>query len=548
MKRKVSQKSADSVSLHLIVLGAIAFATLVISGFVATRMNAQDGIVTIVYLSGKEPIKAFSFNIRKKRFAFNERFYGSSDWLRDFSINVQNPTGKTVTYIDIGVFVVRSKEQSSLPPFHFSISTGNRQAALERRASELLFGPSDSDGEILRVSTSESDYRDIRTSLTKLGYAPEIERVEIQIEEVGFSDGSLWSLGGWYRADPKDTKKLIRRDGSEIKSVAVVLEDEEQCVFPIYTQRTCGTSCAARHVGQTDTNEQAFRVTEGYEQCRIVNPDGSLGANCGSNTLVNLATVCPTPSPTPTPNCGPDNAGLCDFVWQSYCDCVANYGANAWNSSTCLCQDPFSPIVIDTAGNGFSLTNAANGVNFDLSSDGIPERLSWTTAHSDDAWLVFDRNGNNLIDNGSEMFGNYTLQPEPPAGELRNGFLALAVFDNPANGGNGDGQIDRRDSVFNRLRLWRDSNHNGVSDTNETRKLSLSPIRKLELNYQESRRVDEFGNAFRYRAIVRDEYGAQVGRWAWDVFLKHEVYSDELEKIKDTAQFSSLQQACGVFR
>lgn len=44
-------------------------------------------------------------------------------------------------------------------------------------------------------------------------------------------------------------------------------------------------------------------------------------------------------------------------------------------------------------------------------------------------------------------------------------------------------------------------------------------IAKLDLNYKESKRTDQYGNRFKYRAKVKDARGVQVGRWAWDVFL-----------------------------
>ena len=78
--------------------------------------------------------------------------------------------------------------------------------------------------------------------------------------------------------------------------------------------------------------------------------------------------------------------------------------------TTCACKDPcgISPILIDVAGDGFRLTDAAQGVNFNLDLDSDTDRIGWTAPGSDDAFLCLDRNGNGKIDDGCSASNTYT--------------------------------------------------------------------------------------------------------------------------------------------
>jgi len=171
----------------------------------------------------------------------------------------------------------------------------------------------------------------------------------------------------------------------------------------------------------------------------------------------------------PPPEVSPLNYGA---VWDRLCDLFF------------MAENAISPLILDLDGDGVETLGQNFYVHFDHDKNGFAERTGW--AGADDGLLVLDRNGNGWIDDGSELFGNNSGTGPGSA----NGFAALAGFDS-----NLDGRIDALDSAFTSLRVWKDANSNGLTDTGELLTLQQAGVGSLSLSYTTGTAVDAQGNS-----------------------------------------------------
>lgn len=229
-------------------------------------------------------------------------------------------------------------------------------------------------------------------------------------------------------------------------------------------------------------------------------------------------------------------------------------------------QEAFSakidPLVFDLGNDGFDIQKKKDGTYFDLNCDGFAEKVNWT---STDAILAIDVNGNGVIDDGSEVFGDrhlmndgkipetdyetvstgiynpyyrYTYEGKKSRSQTRkvlhakSGFEALAQYDV-----NDDGIIDKNDNVYEKLLLWVDANNDGMSQKEELKTLEELGISSIDLNYLEdtvntnSEAVMKKTSSFTYENGTTGKFGEM---WvAADLF---DTVEKEVPDIAETIQ------------
>jgi Ca2+-binding RTX toxin-like protein len=199
----------------------------------------------------------------------------------------------------------------------------------------------------------------------------------------------------------------------------------------------------------------------------------------------------------------------------------------------------WSPIIIDLDRDGVETISKDKNIHFDLNANQFAENTGWVGA--DDGLLVLDLNDNGVIDDGRELFGESSLLQNGKT--AKNGYQALAQYDE-----NGDGVIDAKDSIWQKLKVWQDKNSNGLTDENELISLEQAGVSSISTNYSKSDYVDSNGNEHRLTGEITytdGSKGKSTDVWfatdqANTIYTGEKHYIDEVRKYPSVRGFGNL--------
>ncbi len=185
------------------------------------------------------------------------------------------------------------------------------------------------------------------------------------------------------------------------------------------------------------------------------------------------------------------------------------------------------PLIFDLDGDGVEVVPEYQlAPKFDMNGDGFAERVGW--AGRDDGFLVQDTNANGKIDDISEMMG-------APGS---SGFAELATLDS-----NEDGVIDSDDDDFDTLKIWKDANSNGLTETGELKTLTEWNITSIDVTPTTTTPV----NGDKYTITASGTYTTTTGTGVMsDVIFRNNMHDTKwLTEVTVSSEAAALPQIKG---
>lgn len=388
----------------LMFTAAVMLATLVLVMLPSHGSSQGKERAVKIETFKNQPVDIVEVKVKGAAIERDRKFSADSDWLNGMTVTIKNVSDEPVVYVTVSVGAHYEKDgvrkrTNDGRDYVATIDLGygvrpHLPGEPPRSHSAVPLMP----GQTADLMFSEIQRDELYWLLRD--YSTDIPELKLGVDHVAWygKDDKMWIRGRMHRLDPNDPRHwmpvddpdppLIRRNhaarkpGSELARMLglnlaaryTYLPDP----LPTCTYRDGGEDI--KHCTAVDTRG----ITCDYEDQRLFT-SGTKDSIAGDTTprvchgidpnVAACASYEEHPDTRANHNCTPPQEGgdCVDYI------CPARFCPNGLDDCTCQCFPP-SPILIDTMGNGFDLTDAARGVMFDLNADGTREELSWTSA------------------------------------------------------------------------------------------------------------------------------------------------------------------------
>ncbi len=193
------------------------------------------------------------------------------------------------------------------------------------------------------------------------------------------------------------------------------------------------------------------------------------------------------------------------------------------------CDLYYSPLFLSLDGSSIQALERTISFKFDPAEKQIGH-YKRIKAHKAQGFLAIDLNKNGSIDDGSELFGNYTAKHS-----FQNGYEALeAIADQ-----NKDKLITGTE--LNQLVLWQDANEDGISQSHEIQSLKQLGITQLDAGKNLSMQKTQIAEGI--YAMPSSESGVLSGSGkgkSWDLWFEKYPNTQDFTKISFWQKFTKL--------
>lgn len=163
------------------------------------------------------PLELRVIKTRKGEVKLDQKFADGDDWYKSLSIVLENVSGKTITYVGVGLLFPRDAQVlGKTPPLYHTLFYGHHPKA---PAAALLNRPplALKPGDTITIALSDFDYSYITDNWRQLEPTRSITDIRLHLYEIYFDDGGGWHVGHWYSnsSDIKERQPASEAPGSQ---------------------------------------------------------------------------------------------------------------------------------------------------------------------------------------------------------------------------------------------------------------------------------------------------------------------------------------------